>query len=214
MPMVQFGEKLSFSQKKFFKLEGKGDKLRFRILGIPFIEGKHFFENPDGTWDIQPCVRVNEKKQCEHCEKFFSILAKAKKTGDKTLIEQAKKEAQPWQARIFVYYPVIDRLEAEFKIFQTTIGVRTKIEAERDMGANVLKSDFVVMRTEQPGTAYYSLSKVDSADSTPLLPVEEEIIEAYENMDLSELVGGSKDEDSGVAIDANSEVRDDGDVPF
>lgn len=209
MPMANFGEKLNFSSnKKFFKLQSKGDKLRFRLLGAPFIEGKHFFELAEG-WDIQQCPRVNEKQHCEHCDKYFSILSKAKKTGDKTLIEQAKKESQPWQSRVFVYYPVIDRLEAEFKIFQTTLGVRTKIESEHEMGTNLLRSDFVVMRTEQPGAAYYSLSKVDSADSTPLLPEEEKIIEEYKTMDLTELVNGSKDENSGITIDENSEVRAD-----
>lgn len=209
MPYADFGEKLSFSAgSQFFKLKSKGDKLRFRLLGAPFIEGKHFTELPDGSWDIQPCPRVNENSKCDTCNKYFSIIMKAKKTGDKTLMEQAKKEAKPYQNSVAAYFPVINRDTQEFVVFQSTVGVRTKIEDEIALGKKVLEIDLVVLRTETPGSEYYKLSPVDSADTLPLTEKELSEVERYKTIDLSEMVAGAADDDSSLAIEANSEVVD------
>jgi hypothetical protein len=205
MPQVGFGEKLQKGGNQFLKLESKGDKVRIRLLDAPFIEGKHFFQTDDG-WDIQACPRINEGGKCEHCDKFFSFLRKAKKETDKTLIAQIRKEADYWKPSTFVYYPVIDRMTAAFAVFQTTVGVREQIEAEYAVGVKVLEVDFMVLRTEVPGASYYKVSRVDSAETTPLLETEVQAIEEYKAMDLSQLVNGRYDEDSGTAFESNSET--------
>lgn len=208
MPQVGFGEKLQKGGNQFLKLESKGDMVRMRLLDAPFIEGKHFFQTDDG-WDIQECPRINEGAKCEHCDKFFAFLRKAKKETDKTLIAQIRKEADYWKPSTFVYYPIINRMTGEFTVFQTTVGVREQIEAEYTMGVKVLEVDFNVLRTEVPGASYYKVSRVDSAETTPLLPSEVEAVEAYKTMDLSQLVNGRYDENSNTAVEANSEVQED-----
>lgn len=207
MPYADFGEKVSFNSSQFLKLKSKNDKVRFRILGRPFIDGKHFFKLNDGTWEIEPCVRVNEKSKCPHCDTYFSIIMKAKKTGDKTIIEAAKKEAKPFQNTISVYFPIINRDTEEFAVLQTTMGVRDEIEAEAAAGTKVLEADFVVLRTETPGK-YYRVSKVDSADTKPLSDKELQGVEHFKTIKLDELVSGTADDESAVAIEANSEVED------
>lgn len=214
MPYAEFGEKLSFGGgSPFFKLKSKGDKLRFRLLGAPFIEGKHFFKLEDGSWDIQPCPRVNEGKECPHCKIFFSIIMKAKKTGDKTIMEQAKKEANPYKNSISVYFPVLDRETEEFKVFQSSISVRNKIEDEVALGTKVLDVDFIVLRTENPGSDYYKLSRVDSADIRPLTAKEQSEVERFKATNLADIVAGVPDE-AGVAFEANSEVVEEDAVNF
>lgn len=209
MPYAEFGEKLSFGGgSTFFKLKSKGDKLRFRLLGAPFIEGKHFFKLEDGSWDIQPCPRVNESSKCPHCDIYFSIIMKAKKTGDKTVMEQARKEAAPYKNSIAVYFPVLDRETEEFKIFQSSISVRNKIEDEVALGTKVLDVDFIVLRTENPGTDYYKLSRVDSSDTKKLSANEKAEVERFKTINLADIVAGVPDE-AGVAFEANSEVAED-----
>lgn len=206
MPYADFGEKVSFNSSQFLKLKSKNDAVRFRILGIPYIDGKHFTLGDDGkTWDIQPCARVNEKSKCEKCDKFFSIIMKAKKTGDKTLIEQAKKEAEPYKCTVSVYYPIINRDTEEFAVFQTTMGVREEVEAEGALGTKVLETDFVVMRTEIPGK-YYRFSKIDSANTTPYSEKELQGVEKFKSIKLDEIVSGVADDESNVAIEENTEV--------
>lgn len=205
MPIVEFGEKLQTGNSPFSKLKSKGEQIQFRLLGAPFIEGKHFFELEDG-WDIQPCNRVNGEGKCDHCDIYWSIIGKAKKTGDKTILKQAEKEAKPYQNSISVYYPVIDRNTGKFAVFQTTPGVRKEIEAEYEVGTKVLDIDWIVLRTENPGSSYYKVSKVDSADTSPLTSDELEEVGRFKTIDLADFVGGAFDGDSGVAFEANSEV--------
>lgn len=209
MPYADFGEKVSFGTgSQFLKLKSKGDKLRFRILGRPFIEGKHFTKTEDG-WDVTPCPRVNEKQDCPSCTIYMKAIGAANKTKDEAIKKKAHKEFDKYNATISVYYPIIDRLTQEFRVFQTTMGVRGKIESEGEMGVKVLAVDFDIMRTELPGSDYYKLSRVDSAETTPLTDLESELIEKNKNVDLSQIVNGTADDDSTVAFEANSEVRDD-----
>jgi hypothetical protein len=214
MPQVGFGEKLQTGGNQFLKLTGKGDKVRVRLLDAPFIEGKHFFQDDAGEWDIQGCPRVNDGQKCEHCDKFFALKRKIKKESDKTIIAQINKEADYWKPSTFVYYPVIDRMNAVFAIFQTTVGVREQIEAEYSLGVKVLDVDFNILRTETPGSGYYKVSRVDSADTTPLFPSEVEAVATYKTMNLSELINGRYDENSGTAVEANTTVVEDDSVNF
>ncbi|KKK90683.1 hypothetical protein LCGC14_2720570, partial [marine sediment metagenome] len=124
MPYADFGSKLNFGGNQYLKLKSKGDKAKFRILGTPFIEGKHFFKDNKNNWDIQPCPRVNEAAECHYCKEFFETIATGKKTGDKTLIAQAKKAAEKFKNSVSVYLPIVDRATEQFAILQTTLGVR------------------------------------------------------------------------------------------
>ena len=210
MPQVGFGEKLPTGGSQFIKLKSKGDVVRVRLLDAPFIEGKHFFadgvdDNGRQKWKIEECPRVNAAHIFFFFFKFFALKRQAKKETDKTVISQINKEADYWKPSTMVHYPVIDRLNACFAVFQTTVGVREQIEAEYSLGVKVLDVDFNIMRTENPGS-YYKVSRVDSAETTPLLPAELEAVEKYKTTDIAELVGGRYDEDSGTAFEANSEV--------
>lgn len=209
MPQVGFGEKLNSGGSQFFKLESKGDRLQFRLLDAPFVEGKHFFQDDDGGWDIQPCPRINDGDKCPHCDKFFALKRQVKKESDKTIIAQLNKEADYWKPSTFVYYPVINRETGEFTVFQTTVGVRQQIEDEYALGVKVLDVDFIALRTETPGSGYYKVSRVDSAETKALTDAEKQVVEDYKNMDLSELVNGRYDGESGTAVEANSEVVED-----
>jgi hypothetical protein len=200
MPYADWGEKISFNSSQFLKLKSKNDKVHFRILGRPYYDGKHFFQLQDGTWDIQPCSRVNEGVKCPHCDTYFSIIMKAKKTGDKTIIEQAKKEAKPFQNSVSAYFPIINRENEEFAIFQTTMGVRDEIEAEVSAGTKALDTDFVVIRTEVPGK-YYRLSKVDSADTKALTDKEKQVVEQYKTVNLEDMVSGKASDNETIAVE-------------
>jgi hypothetical protein len=215
MPVVQFGEKADFSNSQFTKLKGKGDKIRFRLLGAPFIQGKHFFEIGPKEFDVQDCPRVNEKSECQHCTTYFKIMARGKKTGDKTVMEQAKKEAEPFKATISAYFPILNRQTETFQIFQNKLGLKGKVEAEKDLGVKVLNVDWIVSRTEEPGANYYSLSRVDSAETPELSEKEKVEIQKIDTLNWDEIMGnGSVDEESALAQEANSEVRAEDDINF
>lgn len=212
MPVVDFGEQFNpGGGNRFFKLENKGDKVRFRLLGAPYIEGKHFVYNDDGKKTVVPCPRINDDSECEYCREYFSTIAKAKKENDGKVPKEVSDDLNDRGLRvaISVYYPIINRDTEEFQVFETRISVRTKIEQKVEIGVRVLESDFVVMRTEDPGSNYYSLDKVDSADTQPLTDKELQEVERFKKTNITELVNGGYDEDSGVAQEENTEVVDD-----
>lgn len=211
MPYSEIGDKFSTSTSQFVSLKGKGDKIRFRLLGRAFINGKHFEElppnDPSGKkWNVTNCSRINDRVECETCNKYFEIMAKAKKTENKDIIEQAKKDAKKYQAAISVYFPILNRDTAEFAVFQSKMSVKNALDEELNMGTRVYDVDWVVMRTEKPGTDYYKTSKVDSAETPPLTEEEVEVVKKGKSTDLSQLVMGTPD-DSDLAADANVEVE-------
>jgi hypothetical protein len=205
MPYVQFGEDLNFSNNKFTKLKKAGEKIRFRILGTAFYEGKHFIKGEDDKWKIFPCLRINQKEECEYCKTYFQTLDKAAefKDTDEKLFKEGKKEAEKFKAAIMVYYPIINRDTEQFQIFQTGMGTRKKIEAEVAMEIPVLERDYIVIRTEEPGANYYTLSRVDSADSKPLTTKEKEQIKLFKETNLEKIITGVKDEESKLNEDIN-----------
>jgi hypothetical protein len=207
MPYNEFGTKFSSGTSQFTNLKDKGDKIRFRLLGAPYVNGKHFEQMADEKWNITPCPRINDRGVCETCNKYFEIMAKAKKTDDKKIIEQAKKDARKYSVAISFYFPVIDRNTGEFTIFQSKMSVKNKIDAKLAAGVKIFDVDFVVVRTETPGSEYYSLDKVDSSDTPPLTDEEELEVEKYKKMDLSSIIMGTKDEESAIAVEANVEVE-------
>lgn len=204
MPYADFGEDVNFSTSRFTKLKSKGDKVKFRVIGAPFYDGKHFLKDEAGDWDIRPCVRINEGSECEFCEKFFKAHAKVKKQNIEG--KEARKLTDPWSASVSFYFPIINRDTGKFEVFQTTKGVRDGIEAEIELGTKVLDRDLVVLRTEVPGS-YYKLSVVDSADTKKLTKEEKAEAKKAKDTNLSEFVHGKEDE-AGVSAEANTDIVD------
>jgi hypothetical protein len=206
MPFSEWGTPYKTSSSDFFSLKSKGDKIRFRLIGTPFVDGKHFQENEDGSWTVTNCPRINDLTDCATCEKFFEIINRAKKTGDKKLIEQAKKDAKKYSVGISFYFPVIDRDTELFTIFKSKLGIKNKLETELQAGVKILDVDWVVIRTEKPGPDYYSLSRIDSSETKPLTNKELEEVEKYKAMNLSDFISGRQDEGE-IAVEANVEVE-------
>lgn len=201
MPIVEFGEKFSTSRSKFLKLKGVNEKVRLRFLGAPFVEGKHFDQNPDDSWNVTPCPRINEKADCPTCERYFEIMARAKKTGDEKVIKEAKKEARKYQSAISFYFPVLNRDTCEFAIFQSKLSVKNQLEDELAAGTKVLDSDFVVMRTESNGLVRYPVKKVDSSDTPPLTLEEKEEVKKYKTINMEDYVTGQREDEGELAIE-------------
>ena len=193
-PVAEFGEVLNFSQSKLTKLKSKGDKLRFRILGKPHYDGKHFMENKnsDSGWDVKPCPRINEGVECDICEMFFAAHKSAKKEGLNK--KETDKLTSPFKPAISFYYPILNRDTQKFEIFQTTIGVRNQVEEKVSLGTKILDRDLIVIRTEDPGKTYYSLSVVDSSETEPLTKQENEEIEKGKSANLDDYIYGKEDE--------------------
>lgn len=197
--MADFGESIDFSASRFTKLKSKGDKIQFRIIAPPFYDGKHFLKDEEGNWNVVPCPRINEGAECEYCEKFFAAHRKAKKDG--LTPEETRKLTDPWKPSISFYFPVINRGTGKFEVFQTTKSVRDAIEAEREMGVEVLTTDFVVLRTEKPGSGYYKVSAVDSAKTEDLTPLEVEEVEKGLETNLEDYIHGRSVEEDDATED-------------
>jgi hypothetical protein len=207
MPYSQWGEPANDFTSQFFSLKHKGDKIQFRLLGVPYKDGRHFVQNPDESWTVTPCSRINDKGECNSCNQYMEMVGKANRTGDKKLIDQAKKDARKYKVTISFYFPVISREEAKFIIFKSVPSIKDKFEDEIKMGSDVMKSDWIVMRTEKPGSDYYTLKHVDSSDTPPLTDDELKEVERYKKTDLSQIVSGSKDDEGDLAAEANVEVE-------
>jgi hypothetical protein len=212
MPELQFGEIFSTGYSKFTKLKSKGDKIQFRIVKAPFYDGKHFLKDEQGNWNIVPCPRINEGKECEICNNYFKVLAKAKKDA----VDQKEKDrlTKPFKPTISFYFPIINRETGLFEVFQTTKSVRDKIEDQIQLGVKILDRDIIVIRTEKPGADYYSLSVVDSAETKALSSSEQQELAKGKDIDLSEFIYGTEEEDTSIAVETNIEDEDEEDVPF
>ena len=195
MPEAKVGEKTSLDRKEFLELKSKGDKVKIRIASANYYyEGKHFVKQSDDSWDVTSCSRVNEEFDCELCEQYFAIKREVKKATDSKEEEAAKnldKEARKVKPNISFYYPVLDRETHIAAIFRTTLMVRLALEEKVDEGIDILNVDWVVKRTEKPGS-YYSLSRVDSADTPELTKDEKAEIKKAKKMNVGEIVGGKK----------------------
>lgn len=194
MPVAEYGEKVDFSASKFTKLSSKGDKITFRLLGAPFYEGKHFMEdsNEQSGWKVIPCPRINEGGECEICEMFFAAHKSAKKDGlDRS---ETDKLVRPFQPAISFYFPVLNRETERFEIFQTSQGVRNQIEEQVQLGTKIMDRDMIVVRTEKPGSSYYKLSVVDSADTKALSKDEKAEAKKGKEVNLEEFINGRSEE--------------------
>lgn len=206
MPFIDYGANLNFSPSRFTKLKSKGDKIQFRLIGVPYYDGKHFLKEGD-EWNIIPCPRINDNQTCDTCELFFKVHASAKK--DSLDQKATQKLTEPFKASISFYFPVINRETKSFEVFQTTKSVRDKIENEIELGTKIMDRDIIVMRTEKPGTDYYSLSIVDSADTKELTQDELDEVKKGKATDLSTYINGKAEDDSAFSIEVNTEIEDD-----
>ena len=179
MPRAKFGEKtpLDGGSDKIFKLTSKDQKVKIRILTDGFYNGKHFLQNDDGTWNVFFCPRIMLEKPCAYCNKYFEKrkeLRKLEQSGkkDPELKKKLEKEASRYGPTIRWYYPALNRDDGLPIILEVSLGVRNKLEGFVEAGVDILGSDFVLKRTEKPGSDYYSLIRKDSKD-TPDLSADE-----------------------------------------
>jgi hypothetical protein len=208
MPYTEYDEPYNTGNlfDVIFRLIRKDEKIHFRLIGKPYYDGKHFLKNDDGSWNVVDCDRINLQAPCEYCARYFQIIKESKLTNDKDLIEAGKKQAQQWKATLSFYLPIINREIEEFQVFKTTLSVKKGLEEEVAMGTPVMERDFIVLRTEKPGSEYYKLSRLDTGDTKPLNKKEKAEIERFKSMDLSDIVSGKVDE--GSSIDNKEQKKD------
>lgn len=201
MPTAEWGDKQSFSASEFTKLKSKGDKIQFRILGKYHYDGKHFMEDStsDSGWDVKPCPRINDGAECEICEMFFAAHRSAKKEGlDR---KKTDKLTNPFKPAIAYYFPVLNRETEKFEVFQTTIGVKNQIDGKLELNPKNLERDLIVVRTEIPGSGYYSLDVVDSADAKDLSDKEKDEMKKGQSANMEDYVNGTVEEEVEDDID-------------
>lgn len=198
MPHADFGETLSFNSSLWVQLKAKGDSVHFRLIGKPFYDGVHLFKS-SGGWLREDCPRINSGSKCSKCEIFFEKKALEKAETDPIKKKSLEEDARVYQAKITFYYPILNRRDHKFQVLKTTMGVRTKIENDAAAGVKIMERDFVLTRTENAGSDYYSLTRLDSADTLPISDVEREQIEKGKSTNIESLVTGSQPDD-GTAV--------------
>ena len=147
MPQIDFGQSIDIPGRpsQFVQLKRKGDSITFRLAGIPTYQGKHWIS--DTEW--VPCPKVNEKKECEYCEKAE--------------LNQDEDEQRRLRAKVNFYFPILDRTTGKAAIFQTGLQVRSALEQYDRAGIDIYKSDWQVIRNEDKNPAfYYGVLKLDS----------------------------------------------------
>jgi hypothetical protein len=212
MPDFNFGEKTnadSTPKIDFLRLDHKDQKLHLRFLPYPGVyEGKHFIIGEDGKWNISYCPKIMKGKdsECIYCDKYWEAkrglkeiedTMKADERKEMTVKEKALKKsydevAKKYGNTISFYYRVIDRDTGQARIFKTTRSVRIKLEDENKAGIEVPDYDYIITRTERPGSDYYSLIRLDSSKVPELTHEELLQIEVARKWDLNEMVFGSR----------------------
>lgn len=195
MPSAKIGDKTNLDRREYLELKSKGEKVKFRLASDDYhYEGKHFIKQENGDWLVSPCPRVNNNMECHYCEQYFAILndiKKAKASKDAQAEKTLDKEKQKVKPTIAFYYPVLDRETGMAAIFKTTLMIRLAFEEQKDNGVSLLDYDFIVTRTEKPGS-YYSLDRVDSAETPELTEDEKVELLKAKGQNLAEIVGGKK----------------------
>lgn len=189
---------------KIIQLEGKGQTIQFRLAsGQMAYDAKHFMKTEDGKWEVTACKRILNEEECELCNRFFEekqIVAdyvnEQKETGlaiDKIRAtdeyKELDKKARKYEPKIEFYYLIINREEQMLQVLQTTIGVRLKIDEKakqlKGLGGDIMDYDFILTRTEIPGSGYYQLDQVESKLTAELTESELASIEEAKGYDLS-----------------------------
>lgn len=208
MPRADFGESLSFNSSLWMQLKAKGDSVLFRLIDAPYYDGKHIFDDGRGGWFVEDCDRVNKGTKCTKCQIFFEHKEAEKAETDPEKKKDLAKEARKYQAKVTFYYPILNRKDKKFQVLKTTFGVRNKIENEAAAGTKIMERDFVLKRTEAPGADFYSLTRIDSADSQPLDDIEQEEIAKGKATDIEQMINGKPDEGTETSLQANSRQRE------
>lgn len=212
MPNAQMGQKTTLDRGgQFLELDKIGSvKIRF-VKNEYYYEGKHFQQDETtGKWTITPCRRINEDVTCDICERYFEIIREKKvaKTDDEKKI--IDKKAKPFKPTLNFYYPVIDRDTEKGSILKVSLSIRLKLEEKVGQGLDVLKYDWIYARTERPGNDYYTLERVDSAETTPLTEFEQQEVERLKTIDVGEIVNGKS---GSMDLTAGEEVVEDIVIP-
>lgn len=207
MQSLSFGEQMpSTGGGNYLRVKGKGDQIKFRIGQPPVYTGKHFAtvtgEDGRSTWDVTSCPRINNNEECPTCEKFFALKAEAKKAkdaGDAKASDKLNNDARSYQVAVQFYFPVLNRDTQEFGILQTTQGVRNKINEHHESGVNVLEKDWVLRNTGSASPKdLYSIVAMDSKDTAPLTPKEDEEYLKAVAFDLNSINEGGNTSDEGL----------------
>ena len=194
MPEFQLGDKLNIDRgQDFIELKSKGEKVHLRFLpGTYYYDATHFVKKTDGGWDVFKCSRVMEDEKCDECEKYFDLIKQAKATSSEKKATELRKKANGHKATIRFYFPVLDRETEQAGIFKTSLSVRLRLEEEYSNGVEVLDYDYIITRTEKPGSDYYSLTRLDSKQIKKLTPKEVGEVKKASTWDVAEMVGGKE----------------------
>lgn len=201
MPYLDDSEKFpKFEKSKdaaahslFFRLKNVGDKARIRILGKPFVEGKHFVEE-GGRWTVSSCGLINNNEPCVRCEQYRFAMAERKRGTKEEDVQ--KKYPLASKASIIVYYPALHRDACRFVIFQTTMSVRNAIVSQAALGTNIYQCDFIILRSAKIGPNSYMVTKADSQDTPPLSEEEIEEIKKSKTVKIHEVIPSSNKDES------------------
>jgi hypothetical protein len=208
MPNAMMGDKLKEIDRGsgFINLKAKGDKAQIRFIRSDFYySGKHFSQGADNKWIIQDCSRINEGNPCDTCQKAFDILKELKGVEDENVKKEIKKRAREFQPNVSFYYTVLDRETGEAKIFQTTVGIRIKLDAKLADGEKIMNYDYVVKRTEVL-SSYYTIDRVDSADTKELTEKELKEVEMAQGWNVQEMVDGNKSAETLEPVTTEAEI--------
>lgn len=201
MPKLEFGETAHFDRSgstEYLKLTSKGEQVHIRFLDSPMYSGKHFLKTEDG-WEVPYCARIMEDKECEYCQKYWEIKEDQAQLGDRESLsaedkkkyDNMEKEASGYKVSMAFYYPVLERKSEEVAILETTQSVRWKLDEEVKAGINVTEYDYILTRTEKPGSDYYKLTRLDSKQIEPLTEKEKKEVKRVGDWDISKLVYGN-----------------------
>ena len=167
-----FGAKTNADREELFvQLKGKGEKITFRVIKPPKYDGKHFSKDPNGKFTVEECPAIMTKEYCEKCDTYYKTLREVKKLKAEKADAEAKaleESVKHLKNKVTYYYPIINREKESVQILKTTTSIRIKIDQEASMGIDVTKFDYVMVRTETPGSDYYTLTRIDSSMSKPL----------------------------------------------
>ena len=220
MPTFEFGDLQEDNKEDLIvRLKSKNEKIKFRLVPNKFyFTAKHFIKE-DGGWNVVDCPRVLSGDECEYCEKtqmLYDDLKKAEAENDEANVKLFNEEIRKYKVSYNFFYPIVDRDTETAKILQVSKSVRISLEDEYKNGTDMFKYDWILTRTERPGSDYYKLTRVDSSETKPLSEKEKKEYEKARKWNLEKLVGGkpSNQEFEEIEVDEIEKlVEDDGEKP-
>lgn len=193
MPSAKMGQPNDLDKKLYFQLTGKGEKVTLRFGNLDYhYEGQHFLSQAGSDKKtVTPCQRINNKLDCQYCNKYFDLMRAAKDIADEKDRKTAEEAAgKAWKVALSFYYPALNRATKSACIFQTKLSVRLALEQEIAEGVDVLKYDWVITRTQDPGKSYYTVKRVDSSETKKLDKDETGELLLAQAMNVSDIISG------------------------